>query len=189
VSRIIAGSLASRRFATPKGTTTRPTTDRVRESVFSYLASTLGVADRDPAEQLASLRFLDLFAGSGAMGLEAVSRGAEATWVDHLSAGVIRANCETLGVRGTIVSRNVGPFVSRESTTFDIVWMDPPYELPTADVDQLISHINDRGLVKSHGIVLVERSRRSSAVEFPESFLNVCTRHYGESVIYTAEMR
>ena len=72
MSRIIAGSLASRRVATPPGTLTRPTTDRVRESVFAQIASHLGRAGRDPAEQLAGLAFLDLFAGSGAVGLEAL---------------------------------------------------------------------------------------------------------------------
>ncbi|MCL1907349.1 MAG: 16S rRNA (guanine(966)-N(2))-methyltransferase RsmD [Propionibacteriaceae bacterium] len=189
MSRIIAGSLASRRFPTPKGSATRPTTDRVRESVFALLASLLGTANREASAQLHGFSFLDLFAGSGAMGLEAISRGAEAVFVDRSTARLIRGNCASLGVQAQVFSRDVEAYLAGPSTGFHIIWMDPPYEYDTKKVEGFLNRIAAQGWLESHGLVLVERSKRSSAVEFPESFLNISSRLYGETVIYLAEMR
>ena len=187
MSRIIAGSLASRRFATPTGTRTRPTTDRVRESIFAYLASALGVADHDPCEQLAGLRFLDLFAGSGGVGLEAYSRGAEVTWVDKATAKVIERNLDTLGASGRVVNMDVTRFLLKESSSFDIIWMDPPYETQNTQISSILRLIDAHGWIKCGGLVLLERSGHGSAVEFSESFSNVGVRRYGDTTIFHAE--
>ncbi|MDR0488904.1 MAG: 16S rRNA (guanine(966)-N(2))-methyltransferase RsmD [Propionibacteriaceae bacterium] len=187
MSRIIAGALASRKYVTPSGTSTRPTTDRVRESVFGFLASHLGVADCDSAEQLSGLAFLDLYAGSGGVGLEAYSRGAEVTWVDKATSGVLTKNLQSLSAKGKVMACEVMKFLARPSTQFDIIWMDPPYEIPNADIEVILTKIIERNWLKSAGIVLVERSGHSSRVEFSESFLNVGQRRYGDTMIYYAE--
>ena len=189
VSRIIAGKLASRRVATPAGETTRPTTDRVRESVFAHIASRLGVVDRDPAEQLAGCTFLDLYAGSGAVGLEAASRGARVTWVENHAgaARVIRKNLDTLKVTGTVRIMDVARYLSTTPVLFDLVWMDPPYTVATEEVEGVLTLLDEKGWVGQQGIVMVERAGRTSAIEFPESFLNVGQRRYGDTIVYSAE--
>ena len=189
MSRIIAGKLASRRVVTPPGDSTRPTTDRVRESVFAQIASRLGAADNDPSEQLAGLTFLDLYAGSGAVGLEASSRGAQVTWVENHSgaARVIRKNLDTLKVAGTVRIMDVARFLSSTPVPFDIVWMDPPYTVPTEEIEQIVGLIEEKNWVREGGLVLVERAGRTSTVEFPESFLNVGQRRYGDTIVYSAE--
>ena len=108
VTRIIAGSAGGRRLRTPTGQGTRPTSDRVREALFSSLGSQLG--------SLAGLRFLDLYAGSGAVGLEARSRGAEHVTLverDAAAAGLIRRNSADLGFDGvTVVARGAREFAA-----------------------------------------------------------------------------
>ena len=110
MNRIIAGQLASRRVLTASGLNTRPTTDRVREAVFSLLGGLIGAVGVDVGRQLEGLRFLDLYAGSGGVGLEAHSRGAEVTWVDR-KADTVRANLSALGVAGSVFSMNVERFL------------------------------------------------------------------------------
>lgn len=176
-------------MATPSGDATRPTTDRVRESVFSQIASWLGVADRDPAEQLAGRSFLDLYAGSGAVGIEALSRGARTTWVekDPATARVIRKNLTDLRIDGSVLVQDVVVCLKRRATPFDIVWMDPPYPLEDEQVNLVVALLDAKGWVAPGGRVLVERSVWSSAVEFPESFLNHGSRRFGSTIIYYAE--
>lgn len=118
--RIIAGKWRGRPLETPSGLGTRPTADRVRETLFSMLASRLGSFD--------DLRVADLFAGSGALGFEALSRGAaSATFVenDTNAAAVIRRNAERLGAQMQLVSGSV--FGLPRSDPFDLVFVDPPY--------------------------------------------------------------
>jgi len=173
----------------PEGDTTRPTTDRVRESVFAQIASWLGVVDRDPADQLAGLSFLDLYAGSGAVGLEACSRGAEVTWVENnpIALRAIRKNLDILKVTGTVRIMDVARFLSTRPRLFDLVWMDPPYSVPNEEIDAILGMVDKKGWVSQGGLVLVERAGRTSAIEFPESFLNVGTRRYGDTIVYSAE--
>ena len=189
MSRIIAGRLASRRLATVPGTATRPTTDRVRESVFAFLAARLGTAGDDPARQLAGLRFLDLYGGSGAVGLEAASRGATVTWVEKQPAAlaVIRANVAALGVTGTVVGADVHRFAQGTPRPYDIAWLDPPYDTPSGDLTRLIGVLDDRGWLAPGALVLVERAARASALEFPFSVLNVGERRSGDTVVVVGE--
>jgi 16S rRNA (guanine966-N2)-methyltransferase len=120
--RVIAGAFGGRRLQAPRGSETRPTSDRVREALFSVLG-----------DEVAGARVLDLFAGSGALGIEALSRGAaEATFVDSAPAAVraIKANLDALGIRGEVRRSDALAFLgaaSRRSPDYDLVFLDPPY--------------------------------------------------------------
>ena len=116
--RIIAGSHRGHRIAAPKGRDTRPTSDRVRENAFNLIGPVEGAT------------VLDLFAGSGAMGLEALSRGAaQATFVesDRDACRVIDANLDKLGLRATVLCQDAVRAVAQERTRYDLVLVDPPY--------------------------------------------------------------
>ncbi len=186
MTRIIAGRFSSRRILTPDGSQTRPTSDRTRESVFALLASMLGVADEAPEEQLAGLAFADLFAGSGAVGLEAASRGAWPTWVENNrgAAKVIERNQRELGAGGRLIVSEVGRFLEGRAQPYDIIWMDPPYDVPADQVDRLVALADQRGWLANGGVLLVERSVRSTGLEFPENFLNNDLRRYGDTAVY-----
>jgi len=118
--RVIAGELGGRRLRSPRGEATRPTSERVREAVFSMLG------------ELGGLRVLDLFAGSGALGIEALSRGAAAaTFVDHdeRALAAVRANLESLGAAARVVKSDAPAFLERDSgALYDLVFLDPPYD-------------------------------------------------------------
>ena len=188
----MAGRLASRRFRTLPGQRTRPTTDRVREAVFAVMAADRGLADQPADTQLTGCRFLDLYAGSGAVGLEAASRGAQVRWVerDTVAAGLIVANCLTLGLVPDVVTAPVETWLAKPAGGaggFDIIWLDPPYDRPTPDINAVIALIARYDWLAAGGLILVERSVRSPALEFPENFLNNRTKRYGETVVYLAE--
>ncbi|MGH3142040.1 MAG: 16S rRNA (guanine(966)-N(2))-methyltransferase RsmD [Gaiellales bacterium] len=118
--RIVGGSKKGARIFAPKGASTRPTSDRVREAIFAILGPVEGAS------------VLDLFAGSGALGLEALSRGAaSATFVDSDPAAVktIERNLEKLGLEGRIVRSDATRYVARTNERYDVVFVDPPYEM------------------------------------------------------------
>ena len=116
--RVVAGRYGGRRLDAPRGRATRPTADRVREAVFSMLGP------------LAGLRVLDLFAGSGALGIEALSRGAAAAvFVEHdaRAAGTVRRNLAALGLEAAVHRRDVLAFLAEAHDGFDFVFLAPPY--------------------------------------------------------------
>jgi 16S rRNA (guanine966-N2)-methyltransferase len=118
--RIVAGAYGGRRLAAPAGRSTRPTSDRVREALFSILG----------AEAVQGARVLDLFAGSGALGIEALSRGAaESVFVDSdpRAVAAIEQNVETLGANGRVHRRDALAWLKAADGTFDLVFADPPY--------------------------------------------------------------
>jgi 16S rRNA (guanine966-N2)-methyltransferase len=170
--RIVAGAYGGRRLAAPRGARTRPTADRVREALFSML---------DP---VADARVLDLFAGSGALGLEALSRGAaEATFVDSSPAAVraVRANLETLGAGAEVRRGDARAFLRNARAAgrqYDLVFLDPPYQRAGALAEALAGDL--AAVLATQARVVVESDRRSP-LELPLP-LRV-DRRYGDTVI------
>ncbi|MDF1490273.1 16S rRNA (guanine(966)-N(2))-methyltransferase RsmD [Tessaracoccus caeni] len=185
MARIIAGSAKGRRIAAPKGDRTRPTTDRVREALFSALASWFDTTDGDPAEQLAGLSVLDLCAGSGAIALEAASRGAArvvAVEHDRQTAALIEANAKDARLRVEVRAARAEQFAGAAGEAFDLVFLDPPYEAEI--VDDVLTALVTHGRLAPRALVVVERSARGAAPVWPAVFTDVWERGYGETVLY-----
>jgi 16S rRNA (guanine966-N2)-methyltransferase len=181
VTRIVAGTVGGRRLQTPAGDDTRPTTERVREALFSTLESGLGTLD--------GRRVLDLYAGSGAVGLEALSRGASvAVLVERQRrvAGLIRHNAESLELSGwTVVATPVRGFVRTGAVErFDVVFLDPPYAMPGDELADILAELADRGWLADGAYVVVERSRRDPGPAWPEGIEPLRDRRYGETVLW-----
>lgn len=179
--RIIAGSAGGRRLATPPEGT-RPTTDRVREALFSSLDAHV----REELGAWGSVRFLDLFAGSGAVGLEALSRGAGgATFVecDRTCLKVLRANASVVDSRGRIEAADAFHWECADQR-FDIVYIDPPYAVTDTDVQGLLVRILRIGALADGALVVVERSQRSAS-PWPETgFERLREREYGDTRLW-----
>ena len=184
MTRIIAGTLGGRRIAVPpKGT--RPTTDRVREAIFSRL---------DHENRLHGAWVLDAFAGSGALGLEALSRGAKrAIFVESNPAAVavIRANAESVGVtKATEVARDkILPWLGRSTrpvdlATFDLALLDPPYDLPPEELAATLAALVPR--LTARAAVVVEWSSRSEAPAWPKGLVASESKRYGETTVHYA---
>jgi 16S rRNA (guanine966-N2)-methyltransferase len=193
MSRIIAGTARGFALSTPAGAQTRPTTDRTREAVFSALASWAGRGDAAGSAQLAGLGFLDLFAGSGAMGLEAASRGAArvvlvenhaatARVITHNVAAVRRADHSREQVI-TVITATARAYLSRACEPFDIVWADPPYGLANAEIEALLARVVAGGWLTDDGIVLVERSSRGEPFAWPDALPVRWRKVYGETQV------
>ncbi|WP_062303974.1 16S rRNA (guanine(966)-N(2))-methyltransferase RsmD [Demequina subtropica] len=180
MTRIIAGRWGGRRLAVPpRGT--RPTTDRVREAVFSRL---------DHQDHLRGARVLDLFAGSGALGLEALSRGAaSATLVeaDAKAVSVLRGNVRDLGAAGsaTVVKERVRPFLSRPGEPYDVILLDPPYDIVREDLAAVLEGVEAR--LADGGVVVLEWASRAGDPPWPEGLEGVRSKAYGETAIHYAE--
>jgi 16S rRNA (guanine966-N2)-methyltransferase len=164
--RIIAGTHRGHRIAAPKGRDTRPTSDRVRENAFNLIGP---VDDGD---------VLDLFAGSGAMGLEALSRGAaSATFVesDREACRTINANLDKLNLKASVLCQDVLRAVTSERRTYDLVLCDPPYDYDHAKLVPRLAR-----LVSEDGVLVYESSGRQDPPEVPG--LEVRTsRRYGSA--------
>lgn len=187
MSRIIAGSAKGRRLEAPKGQATRPTADRVREALFTMLSSWLGTVEQPPAEQLEGIRFLDLYAGSGAIGLEAASRGADhvlAVEKSPATARLISSNAEQLGLRLTVTGTSALTAVRSLSEPFDIVYIDPPYSEPSDNIDALLADLVASGGLAPRALVVIERSKRSVPPSWPGEFEETWDRRYGETALY-----
>jgi 16S rRNA (guanine966-N2)-methyltransferase len=181
MTRIIGGIAGGRRLETPRGQTTRPTSDRVREALFSAIESRTGSLD--------GLRFLDLYAGSGAVGLEAWSRGAGVVTMveqDRRTAALITRNAAALGFsRARVVSSSVGAFLaSPPAAPYDVVFSDPPYPMPDADVDADLVALVTHGWLVPGALVVVERAARRTVVTWPGGIEEGRTKRYGETVLW-----
>jgi 16S rRNA (guanine966-N2)-methyltransferase len=181
VTRIIAGAARGRRLATPPGDATRPTADRVREAVFSTLESAVG--------SWAGLRFLDLFAGSGAVGLEAVSRGAaHATLVEQhrRTAAVALGNARTLGFSTVEVVAGRAEAVVRHPPAhrYDVAFLDPPYTLAGDVVTALLADLVEHGWLQRDAVVVVERSTRDTGLAWPSGIAEDRAKRYGETTVW-----
>jgi 16S rRNA (guanine966-N2)-methyltransferase len=182
VTRVVGGTLGGRRLQVPRGTTVRPTSDRVREALFS----TLGARVVDAV-------VLDLFAGSGALGIEALSRGARAaTFVerDRAVARVLRANLATLDLVADVRVADAARFVGELSHTpaenpFDLVLCDPPYRIASGHVADLLTRLVATGHVAADAMMVVERERHGEPLVFDDGGpLVTDARVYGDTVLY-----
>ena len=193
MSRIIAGSRGGRRLGTPTGDATRPTTDRVREALFSALGSWAGTAAGSPEDALAGLAFLDLYAGSGAVGLEAASRGAAPVLLvesDARTAAVARRNVDGLALPATVRTSAVETLArTAAERSYDVVFADPPYALASDRLDAVAADLVAHGWVAPGGLVVLERSRRTPAPRWPEPVDESWERPYGETVLHLAVLR
>jgi 16S rRNA (guanine966-N2)-methyltransferase len=177
--RVISGSARGRRLQVAAGSTTRPTSDRAREGLFSSLQSLL---------DLEGARVLDLYAGSGALGLEAVSRGAgSATLVedDPDALAVLRGNVEHLGFRSAyVVPQPVERFLAVDAEPrYELALIDPPYELDAVPVLELLVP-----WLVPDGVVVVERRTRGPELAWPEVYEPVRSRRYGEATLWYARL-
>jgi 16S rRNA (guanine966-N2)-methyltransferase len=159
---------------------TRPSSDRVREGLFSAIESWCG--------SLQGLRFLDLYAGSGAVGLEAWSRGAGVVTLveqDRRTAALITANAKALGFpKATVVVGSVAATLARpHAAPYDIVFLDPPYPTPDDEVDDNLSRLSGDWVVPG-GLVVVERSSRGRGPRWPAHFTGTRERRYGETTLW-----
>jgi 16S rRNA (guanine966-N2)-methyltransferase len=182
MTRIIGGIAGGRRLAVPpRGT--RPTTDRVRESLFNIIT-----ARRD----LTGLAVLDLYAGSGALGLEALSRGAaSALFVesDPRTASVIARNIDALGLPGATLRRGVVATVlaARAGSPVDVVLADPPYGIDAADVEAVLATLTEHGWVREETIAVVERPAGGAPLTWPAGWTMWPPRVYGDTRLELAE--
>lgn len=188
--RIIAGRFKGFEITAPK-TGTRPTTDRAKEAIFSHLMS-IGALD--------DARVLDLFAGTGALGIEALSRGAKSlvavesagpasamlgksfgrlrqsrAWEPDMSARVIKAKAEKFAAAGA------------NNKPFDLVFIDPPYVFGTDDCNALLRDLTTNDMVDEQGVIMLERSVRSDDPTAPEGWEITQERTYGETAVFYFE--
>ncbi|MGW4365160.1 16S rRNA (guanine(966)-N(2))-methyltransferase RsmD [Nocardia takedensis] len=182
MTRIVAGAAGGRRLRVPPAGT-RPTSDRVREALFSAL---------EARWDLDGLRVLDLYAGSGALGLEALSRGASAAVLveaDRKAAAVVRGNIADLGLPGADLRVGQVATVLAQGTTaeFDVVFADPPYDLDTASVEADLVALVRHGWLSEDAMVIVERSARSPEISWPAGFTAAKPRRYGETRLEIAD--
>jgi 16S rRNA (guanine966-N2)-methyltransferase len=181
--RIIAGSVGGRRLEVPRGDRTRPTSDRVREALFSSLAA---------RRVLAGARVLDLYAGSGALGLEAASRGADSVvLVDSAreAVGVIRRNLRALELdRVAVVQSTVERYLREGSggDPFDLVLCDPPYEVSGEDLADVLAALVRARLLAVGGLLVVERRSRDGEPCWPVGIVPEPVRRYGGTALWTA---
>jgi 16S rRNA (guanine966-N2)-methyltransferase len=179
--RIISGKARGTRLSTFSGCNIRPTSDRVREAIFSILYSRMG--------DLSGRRVLDLFAGSGAMAFEALSRGADhATLIDssRQAARTIQVNAEScrLGDRIRFLLGSVPALLPRlaEEPPFDLIFLDPPYD------QGLLTHtlilIADLDLLTPKGLICAEGSLRETVADAMSSLSRVDSRRYGQTAVH-----
>lgn len=178
MTRVISGTARGRQLKVPR-TGVRPTGDRAREGLFNSLGSLL---------DLEGARVLDLYAGSGAIGIEALSRGAaEAVFVEQ-SMGVVRVLEENIAATrlrgGRVVVGSVPTVVARQAPgPFDLVVADPPYAVETAVVLQVLTSLTEHGWVAPDAVVVVERSARDPLWEWPTPLSGLRDRRYGEALL------
>jgi len=182
--RIIAGIAKGRKLFSPPSIT-RPTSDRAREGLFSSLVSTFGT--------LEGLHFLDLFAGSGAVGVEALSRGAalvESVESNSTSSDICKQNFNLLtGVDGVgkfkVHNKTVFEFLNHSDTnTYEIIYIDPPYEVSNSEVEKILRKIIMLNLLNKFGVVAIERDGKAKPFLWPDGLTELKVRSYGAGSIH-----
>ncbi|MDT0420137.1 MULTISPECIES: 16S rRNA (guanine(966)-N(2))-methyltransferase RsmD [Streptomyces] len=183
MTRVIAGTAGGRRLAVPPGTGTRPTSERAREGLFSTWEALLG-------GPLDGERVLDLYGGSGAVGLEALSRGAAHALLvesDARAVRTIRANVRDLGLAGAEVRPGKAAQIVTgppPSAPYDLVFLDPPYAVSDAELGEILITLRTRGWLADEALVTVERSTRGGEFGWPDGFGALRSRRYGEGTFW-----
>jgi 16S rRNA (guanine966-N2)-methyltransferase len=175
MARVIAGTAGGRRLTMPRGRATRPTADRVREGLFSSLGGSL-----------AGRSFLDLYAGSGAVGIEAASRGAAPVLLverDARALAALHVNLEAtalsgVSVRGDAVERVLA---AQPAAAFDVCFLDPPY---ATAVEPTLDLLVGNGWLAADGLVVVERASRDGEPGWPAPVVTERSRRYGDSTLW-----
>jgi len=176
--RVIAGVVKGRRLKAPKGLKTRPTSDRTKESLFNIIGS-----------RIVNAKFLDLYAGTGAISIEAISRGAERSVLvenDPRAIKVIRENLQLTGLDdyAEILSQSVESAIkslSVKDMTFDIIFMDPPYLKGL--IEPCLTEINKGKVLASGGLIIAESSKLDVLPESVGSFRLFRKEKYGDTVL------
>ncbi|MEV4556441.1 16S rRNA (guanine(966)-N(2))-methyltransferase RsmD [Kitasatospora sp. NPDC049285] len=180
--RVIAGRAGGRRLAVPPGRNTRPTSDKAREAMFSTVEALYG--------PIGGARMLDLFAGSGAVGLEALSRGAaHALLVESDASAVktVRENVRVLGLPGAEVRADQAERViagAPPAAPYDLVFLDPPYAVADETLREMLVTLRSGGWLAEHVLVTVERSTRGGEFGWPDGFEGLRSRKYGEGTLW-----
>ncbi|MGH4034470.1 16S rRNA (guanine(966)-N(2))-methyltransferase RsmD [Actinomycetota bacterium Odt1-20B] len=182
MTRVIAGTAGGRRLAVPPGNGTRPTSDRAREGLFSTWQAFQGTLD--------GARVLDLYAGSGAVGLEALSRGAAHTLLveaDARAVRTIRENVRGLGLPGAEVRAGKAAQIVQgqaPADPYDLAFLDPPYAVSDDDLREILLTLRTEGWLTDEALVTVERSTRGGEFRWPEGFEALRSRRYGEGTFW-----
>lgn len=183
MTRIVAGAARGRRLAVPPAGT-RPTADRAREALFSSLDSELG--------GFSGLGVIDLYAGSGAVGLEALSRGASRVLLvesDRRAADVVKANVRTVGLPGaTVVVRPAERLGPNPDDAYDLLFADPPYDVPAERLKTVLVDLGDGGWLTEQATVVVERGKRDEWT-WPDAYAADRDRKYGEARLWYGHRR
>ena len=186
MTRIIAGAIGSLQLK-PAAKATRPTSDRVKESLFAKLDA-MGVIE--------GAKVLDLFAGTGALGLESASRGAESVDLverDRNAFDLLQQNVKSslssfekqgMSIKIQAHNQDAQRFLKSSAGSFDLVFIDPPYEFPNSDLGELLQTV--AGLLSDDGLVVVERSSRSEQLDI-ESLKLQSSKTYGDTAIWIYE--
>ena len=172
--RVIAGSAKGRKLQAPRGLDTRPMTSRAREALFSSIAAVVPGA-----------RVLDLFAGSGSLGIEALSRGAASvTFVEQAKPALeaLRSNLSAVGFEGQVVAGDAVAAVSRFSEPFDLVFVDPPFPMPVEVVSGLLAALV--GATAPGATVVVHRRAGDPEMAAPPLLEANGHRRYGDSALW-----
>ena len=177
--RIISGLAKGRRLAAPDTAATRPATDRVREAVFSMIG-----------DWVVDAAVLDLYAGSGSFGLEALSRGASgATFVENGNRAVdaLRSNIATVSLGGILVTSDVRRFLQEASGRYDLVFIDPPWDMSSFDLGNDLAALDP--LLEPGAEVILSRRHTDMVPETPPTWLVATDRRYGDTRILRYEKK
>lgn len=175
----MGGLLSGRQLAVPRGLGTRPTSERAREGLFNTLAT---------LTELTGAAVLELYAGSGAVGLEALSRGAARLTLvesDPRTAATARANADALGLHAArVVTMPVDRLLARPGgERYDVVFADPPYRMADDEVDRVLGLLGE-GWLAPGAVVVVERSTRGREPRWPDGVAPVKARRYGDATLW-----
>jgi 16S rRNA (guanine966-N2)-methyltransferase len=178
VTRIVGGRWRGRRLVTPRGETTRPTAERVRAAIANALAATGG---------LDGAAVLDLYAGSGALGLELASRGAARVVLverERAAQSAIRANIDSLAAAGAmLVTGDVAAYARSTGEAFDVVVADPPYGESGETLRAVLAGLHAAGRLRPAADLVLERAARDGVLDWPEPLTGVRSRRYGDTLV------